>query len=135
MGFPKTKYQQITYTVSTDGQEIVIDAETDKLYNTCTGINILLTNETGKFSTIQLEINGVEIFPEKFEALRLLFRQHVAFGFDYHRLSEPANGSKIKGKYIDDSNASGYPYNITFSFRLENMEPASTETKDTGKVD
>lgn len=126
---PKVKYQQISYTVASAGQEIVIDAETDKLYKACTGINVLMTYDSAKFSTIQLSINNLEVFPEKFEVLRLLFRGNAPFGYDYHRLNEPAAGSKVKGVYKDSSNSS-YPYTLTISLRLENNEPT-----DTGKID
>lgn len=126
MGYPKVKYQHLTYKIVAVGQEITIEAETDKLYNTCTGINVLLTDELAKFSTIQLDINGQEIFPENFEVLRLQFRQHAPFGFDYHSLREPAGGSKIKGTYKDVAGATSYPYFVTFSLRLEN--PESTDT-------
>lgn len=126
---PKIKYQQISYTIASAGQEIIIDAETDKLYKTCTGINVVMTYDTAKFSTLQLSINNLEVFPDKFEVLRLLFRGNAPFGYDYHRLNEPASGSKVKGIYKDSSNAS-YPYSLTISLRLEN-----TELTDAGKVD
>lgn len=129
MPYPKIKYQHITYRVVSLAQEIVIDAETDKLYNTCTGINILLTDERAKFSTVRLDINGQEVFPENFEVLRLQFRPQVPFGFEYHRLNEPAGGSKLKGVYKDVQGGTLYPYFITFSFRLENIEPS-----DAGKI-
>lgn len=129
MAYPKIKYQHITFKVTTLAQAIVIDAETDKLYNTCTGINILLTDEKAKFSTVQLDINGQEIFPENFEVLRLQFRPQVPFGFEYHKLNEPAGGSKLKGSYKDVAGGTVYPYFITFSLRLENIEPT-----DAGKV-
>lgn len=126
---PKIKYQQLSYTIGNAGQEITIDAETDKLYSTCTGINILLTYDSAKFSTIQLDINNLEVFPSNFEVLRLLFRGNAPFGYDYHRLNEPAAGSKLKGRYKDNSQAS-YPYILTISLRLENTEPG-----DAGKID
>ena len=129
MQYPKIKYQHITFKVATPAQAIIIDAETDKLYNTCTGINIILTDENAKFSTVQLDMDGHEIFPENFEVLRLQFRPHVPFGYEYHLLREPASGSKIKGTYKDVAGATSYPYSVTFSFRLEN-----TEGTDTGKV-
>jgi hypothetical protein len=120
MSQPKIKYQQITYKVTTAGQEITIDAETDKLYKKVTGVNIILTDVTNKFSTIEIEINTVEIFPENFEVLRLLFREQVPFGYEYHGLNEKAEGSKVKGKYKDINNGSSYPYYFTISLRLEN---------------
>lgn len=120
MSQPKIKYQQITYKVETAGQEITIDAETDKLYKTVTGVNIVLTDVTNKFSTIELEINTIELFPEHFEVLRLLFREQVPFGYEYHELNEKAEGSKIKGKYRDVTNGASYPYYLTITLRLEN---------------
>ncbi len=121
MSQPKIKYQHLTYKVVTAGQEITIDAETDKLYKNVTGINVVMTNKQNKFSTIELDINTVELFPEHFEVLRLLFREQVPFGYEYHSLNEKAEGSKVKGKYIDINNGATYPYSITISLRLENI--------------
>ena len=81
---------------------------------------MVLTDATNKFSTIELDINTVELFPEHFEVLRLLFRGQVPFGYEYHELHEKAEGSKIKGKYRDVNNGSSYPYYFTISLRLEN---------------
>lgn len=129
MSLPKVKYQLVTFNVTTPNQQVPIDFETDKLYNTVTGINLLLTDNNARFSTIQLDINGQEVFPENFETIRIRFRPHAPFGFDYHTLREPATGSKVKGKYKDNGTAS-YPYTVTLSMRLENKEP-----NDAGKVD
>jgi hypothetical protein len=120
MSQPKIKYQQLTYQVESEGQEITIDAETDKLYKQVTGINVVMTDDKNKFSSIELSINTVELFPENFEVLRLLFREQVPFGYEYHHLNEKAEGSKVKGKYRDVSNDAIYPYSITISLRLEN---------------
>lgn len=126
---PKIKYQQLTYTITAAGQQVVIDVETDKLYKVCTGINVLLSDDTAKFSTFKLDVNNNELFPEKFEVVRLLFRGYVPFGFEYHLLNEPAAGSKFKGTYTDQG-ISSYPYNLTISLRLENKEITSTGTID-----
>lgn len=121
MPIPKIKYQHITFNIGALGQEFIIDAETDKLYNTVTGINIVLGDDNAKFSSISLNINNQEIFPERFEVLRLRFREQVPFGFDYHTLNEPAKGSKVSGKYTDKVGAA-YPYQVTISLRLENID-------------
>lgn len=120
MAIPKIKYQHLTYNIIALGQVIDIDVETDKLYNTCTGINILLSDDNAKFSTLPLSFNSVELFPENFEVIRLRFREQVPFGFDYHTLNEPAAGSRVRGKYIDKAGAV-YPYTVTISLRLENL--------------
>jgi hypothetical protein len=121
MVYPVIKYQNFTFKVESTEQSIVIDVETDKLYNTCTGINILLTDERAKFSNIQLDFDGHEVFGENFEVFRIKFRDQVPFGFDYHELKEPANGSKIKGTYKDVLGVLSYPYYVTVSIRLENI--------------
>jgi hypothetical protein len=123
MALAKIKYQQIFLTVDTPGQEVILDAETDKLYSTCTGINTLVYNPYAKFSFIQLHIGGLEILPENFEVTRIELRQNVPFGYEYLTLNEPAAGSKIRIRYID-KNGLSYPYTISFSFRLENVEPS-----------
>ena len=120
MGQPKIKYQQITLTVASSGQEIAIDFETDKLYKKATGVNLVLSDDKNKFSTIELEINTQEVFPENFEALRLMFRDQVPFGYEYHELNEPASGSRVKGKYKDVPTGGTYPYKVIISLRLEN---------------
>lgn len=122
MSQPKIKYQHITYKVESAGQEISIDAETDKLYKKVTGVNVIMTDATNKFSTIELEVNTIELFPDYFEVLRLLFREQVPFGYEYHELNEKAEGSKVKGKYKDVNNGAAYPYYFTISLRLENEE-------------
>ena len=121
MSQPKIKHQLVPIIVTSQGQEIVIDAETDKLYNTVTGINAVMTSTTNRFSGLQLEINTVEIFPEKFEVLRVLFREQVPFGYEYHELEEKGGGTKIKGKYKDVYSGAVYPYTVVLSFRLENL--------------
>jgi len=120
MSQPKIKYQHITFDVTAAGQEIPIDAETDKLYKNVTGVNVLMTDESNIFSTIPLEINSVEIFPDQWEVVRILFRRQSLFGYDYHELDEKASGSKVKGKYTDVNSGAAYPYTVTISLRLEN---------------
>ena len=122
MGQPKIKYQQLMYKVDTAGQEVTIDAETDKLYKKVTGINVVLTDTSNSFSTLEFEINTIELFPENFEVLRVLFREQVPFGCEYHELSEKAEGSKIKGKYRDINNGATYPYYFIISLKLENED-------------
>ena len=122
MSQPKIKYQQLTLTIVAPSQEVPIDAETDKLYKKVTGLNIVLSDSTNKFSTIDLDINNQEVFPENFEVLRLLFRDQVPFGYEYHELNEPAAGSRLKGKYKDVPTGGVYPYTVNISLRLENQE-------------
>jgi len=116
---PKIKYQQITLIVTSTGQSLPIEQETDKLYNTLTGINMVITDDTAKFSTLKMELNNTELFPENFEVFRLRFRDQAPFGYDYHGLNEAAAGSKLKGTYTDKG-GSAFPYRVVISLRYEN---------------
>lgn len=120
MSQPKIKYQQYSLTVTTAGQKLPIDFETDKLYKKVTGINIVLTDDKNKFSLLKMEINTVEVFPEDFEVLRLMFRTQVPFGYEYHDLNEKGAGSMVKGSYTDVNSGATYPYKVVISLRLEN---------------
>ena len=117
----KIKPQIHVITVTASGQEIPIDLETDKLYNTITGINVLLSDNNAMFSTIPLEVNGTELFPENFEVARIKFKDQSPLAYDYLPLNLPAGGSRIKGKYTDKGGAT-YPYTVSISFRLEIIE-------------
>lgn len=128
MSLPKIKYQLVSYTINAAFDQVQIDFETDKLYNTITGINVLLTDMSAQFSMIRMDVNNQEVFPEKFEVMRICFRPNAPFGYDYHNLREPATGSKVKGKY-SDSGVATYPYIVTISLRLENKE-----LTDAGKI-
>lgn len=130
MSIPKVKYQLYSFNVTAANQAIQIDFESDKLYKTVTGINLLLTDNNARFSTIQLDVNGQEVFPEHFEVIRIRFRPNAPFGYDYHNLREPAGGSKIKGKYKDFGIGASYPYTVTLTLRLENRE-----LTDAGKIE
>jgi hypothetical protein len=116
---PKIKYQQLTITITSTGQNIPVELETDKLYNTLTGINLVLTDETAKFSTLKMDVNNTEVLPDNFEVLRIRFRDQSPFGFDYHQLNETASGSKLKVSYTDKGGTT-FPYRVIFSFRYEN---------------
>lgn len=117
---PKIKYQQYAINVPSAGAIVPIEFETDKLYSKVTGINLVATSDKNIFSTIELAINTVEVFPDDFEMLRLFFRFQVPFGYEYHELNEKAGGSLVKGKFLDVDNGATYPYRVIISLRLEN---------------
>ena len=119
---PKIKYQQYAINVPSAGAIVPIEFETDKLYSKVTGINLVATSDKNIFSTIELAINTVEVFPDDFEMLRLFFRFQVPFGYEYHELNEKAGGSLVKGKYTDIDSGATFPYKVIISLRLENEE-------------
>ena len=126
MARQKIKYQQVIIKVPAPNQTYPIEIETDRLYKRVTGINVVSTGvSASKFSKLYMDIDGVEIFPRDFEVLRVLFRELVPFGFDYHDLNEKAEGSKVKFEYQDiQPNPMPvpfpYPYVVVVSLRLEN---------------
>ncbi|MGZ4037247.1 MAG: hypothetical protein ACXVPQ_05420 [Bacteroidia bacterium] len=115
---PNEKPQQILLTISSIGQTVTIDQETDKLYKSVRGINVVQTDPNAQFSTLQFKIDEVEIFPENWEIIRIKYKEAAPFGYDYYPISQPAGGSRIKGTYIDRGNGVTYPYNVTISLML-----------------
>lgn len=130
MARQRIKYQQVVIKVLAAGERYPVEFETDRLYKKVTGINVVSNGDPGsKFSKLYMDIDGVEIFPRDFEVLRVLFRELVPFGFDYHELNEKAEGSRVKFEYIDIPplqmpNPSPYPYVVVISLRLENDKPS-----------
>lgn len=121
MGKPSVKIQLIYITVNNPGDVIPIDTATDKLYNTVTGINILLLNNSpNMFSEINLEIDAVEVFPPGFEVIRAMLRTNVPLDYDSKTLNEKGGGSSIKGSYTDVDSGASFPYTVSIALRLEN---------------
>lgn len=139
MARQRIKYQQVILKVNTPGEIVPMEIETDKLYKRVTGINAVSTGSvSGKFSKIYMDIDGVEIFPRDFEVLRILFRELVPFGFDYHELNEKAEGSRVKFEYRDVPPIPmpvpmPYPYMVVISLRLENDKDQTTPNPQTTK--
>lgn len=126
MARQRIKYQQVIIRINGPGQTIPQEIETDRLYKRLTGINVISNGPAAsKFSTLSMDLDSAEVFPKDFEVLRLLFRESVPFGFDYHELNEKAEGSRIKFEYRDFPPSPmplplPYPYNVVISLRLEN---------------
>ncbi len=114
------KYSLIKIKVNTVGETVSIDEETDKQYSHITGINILVEDPKVLFSTLTLQSNNVEIFPENWEIIRCRFRETAPLNFDFHELNLPAGGIRIKGQYKDSGQAQNYPYTVSLALRLEN---------------
>jgi hypothetical protein len=119
---PKIKRQHITFNITAAGQVFKIDAETDKLYDTVTGIDVTITDPAAYFSLLNLNINETEIFGELFQALRIRFKDQAPSGYDFLKLDEPAGGSKVTGKYTDVALGAAYPYQVTLTLIQENKK-------------
>lgn len=132
MARQRIKYQQVVFKIAAPNERVGLEVETDRLYKRVTGINVVSNGPAGsKFSKLYMDIDGVEIFPRDFEILRILFRDSVPFGFDYHELNEKAEGSRIKLEYQDTlalpmPQPFPYPYTVVVSLRLENDKPVES---------
>lgn len=134
MARQRIKYQQILFKINSPNEKVSAEVETDRLYKRVSGINVVSSGHVAtKFSKLYMDIDGVEIFPRDFEVLRILFRELVPFGFDYHELNEKAEGSRVKFDYQDVAPQQmpqpfPYPYILVVSLRLENDKAIETTT-------
>lgn len=114
------KYQPLIYKVNTPGQQVSIDAETDKLYKRVIGLYASVgDSDAVNTSTIALSINSKEIFPTGFEIKMITTGQEVSPNDRYFDLDEPAAGTKVTGTYTDGATASAYPYQFIIYLKLD----------------
>ena len=116
------KYQIIKVTVPSAGASVKINTSSDKLYKKITGILITMPYMVPymNMSTLSLQINDREIFPDDFEAKLISFDSTVATNERFYQLDETADGSTIKGRYTDISNGFvDLPYTLHIYLRLE----------------
>jgi hypothetical protein len=115
------KYQPIIITVSSSGETVTVEADTDKLYARCTGIYISVPDEDVLTSTLsKLELGGKELFPDGYEVKMLNTSNDVPLDQLYYELNEPAKGARLKTSYTDSGMTGTYPYNAILYLRLEN---------------
>lgn len=117
------KYQIIRITVPTAGASVNINVNSDKLYKKITGI-LVTTPYVVSFlnkSTLALSINDSEIFPDEFEAKLLTCDAYVPTNERFYILDADADGSTIKGRFIDGGSINGvtYPYGVNIYLKLE----------------
>jgi hypothetical protein len=119
------KYQLVKLQVTKKGDMVNINTSSDKLYKRITGILITAPwiTPSVNWSTITLQINDKEIFPDDFEARLITFEQMVPANERFFLLDEPADGSTIKGRYTDIGDfALEYPHTVRIYFRLEEKQ-------------
>lgn len=116
------KYQIIKVPVPSAGAIVNINTSSDKLYKRITGILVTMPFMVPymNMSTLSLQINDREIFPDEFEAKLISFDSAVATNERFYQLDETADGSTIKGRYTDISNNFvDFPYTLNVYLRLE----------------
>lgn len=113
------KYQPIPIAVDAANDELTIEADTDKLYGRCTGIFISVPNNSVITSTMRVELNGKEIFPDGYEIKMINTTEDVPPDDRFYVLNEPAKGSRMKAKYKDAGLATTYPYTAILYLKLE----------------
>jgi hypothetical protein len=119
------KYQLLKLQVVNKGATVNINTNSDKLYKRITGIMITapFIQPSLNWSTLSLQINDKEIFPDDFEARLIAFEQMVPANERFFLLDEPADGSTIKGRYTDIGEfAVDYPHVVRVYLRLEEKQ-------------
>lgn len=114
------KYQIIKVTVTAEGETVSFNVNTDKMYKKITGILASFPFYISflQKSTLFLSINDKEIFPDDFEAKLISFGPGISANDMFYLLNEEANGSTIKGKFKDGTDALGFPYPYTMNLYL-----------------
>ena len=116
------KYQIIKVTVPNEGAMVNINVNSDKLYKKITGMTITTPSNAPNLnmSTLSLQVNDKEIFPDDFEIRLLTCDQSVPVNERFYVLDEIADGSTVKGKF-KDGNVGGitFPYTVNLYLKLE----------------
>ena len=115
------KYQPIIITVPSSGAQVTVEADTDKLYERCTGIYVSLPSDE-MFSSYfsRFELGGKELFPDRYEVKMLTGSEHVPCDELYYQVNECAKGARLKTAYNDSGLSSSYPYTAVLYLRLQN---------------
>ena len=116
------KYQIIKVTVPSQGALVNINVNSDKLYKKITGLTITTPSTVPylNMSTLSLQVNDKEVFPDDFEIRLLTCDQSVPVNERFYILDEVADGSTIKGKFKDGNAAgSAFPYTVNLYLKLE----------------
>lgn len=115
------KYQPIIITVPSSEATVTVEADTDKLYERCTGIFISIPDMDAGTSTLsRLEIGGKEIFPDGYEVKMITSTEDVPVDQRYYELNECAKGARLKTEYTDSGDYGDYPYTAILYLRLQN---------------
>ena len=116
------KYQIIKVTVPSQGALVNINVNSDKLYKKITGLTITTPSTVPylNMSTLSLQVNDKEVFPDDFEIRLLTCDQSVPVNERFYLLDEVADGSTIKGKFKDaQTGATTFPYTVNLYLKLE----------------
>ena len=117
------KYQIVKVVVPQENAMVNINFNTDRLYKRITGILVSFPFHIWFLhkSTLSLQINDKEIFPDEFEAKLISYGLGIATNELFYQLDEEALGSTIKGKFKDagEITAIVYPYTMNLYLRLE----------------
>lgn len=119
------KFKIITLTVPAAGNSIPINEASDTGYDRITGVLLNLTNQTAlPQGTIDLAINGKEIFPRGYETRNIFCGLEVAPDERFYSLDEKGDQTTILGNYVDGSVVGVvYPYNVLLYVRQETESP------------
>ena len=117
------KYQIIKIVVPERGGTVNINVTTDRMYKKITGILMCFPFYAyfAQLSSMSLQINDKEIFPEDFDVKLISYGYGIAPNEMFYQLDEEAAGSTIKAKFKDGGENMGFPtpYTANLYLRLE----------------
>lgn len=114
----KLKFEKVEVSIDESGKKVEFEKTTDAGTRKIVGVAINGTNDASvDASTLNLNINALEIFPRDFEAKMLRTGQEVAPNqkyFIFHKAIE-VDRDEIRGWY-QDGGAYTTPYKVTIYF-------------------
>jgi hypothetical protein len=115
------KYQIIKILVPERGGTVSINVTTDRMYKKITGILMCFPFYAyfAQLSSMSLQINDREIFPEDFDVKLISYGYGVPPNEMFYLLDEEAAGSTIKAKDGGENMGFPTPYTANLYLRLE----------------
>ena len=105
----KKKFQILKQTVSAAGETVTFSGTVLEHLDKVVGVAVSYSDATAKpNSTLELDIDNHEIFPDEFEADLIAPKSGISANALFWRIAESGKGSVIKGKYTDGSAEAGF---------------------------
>jgi len=116
----KKKLQIIKVNVSSSGQRVRIDTESDTHFDKLKGVFATVSeSHAEEQSTLKLLVDDEEILPDDFEVSLINPTTSISYKDVVYPFDEKGLGNKITGEYIDGGNAAHYPYEVKIYFEAE----------------
>jgi len=122
------EYEKIEIAVTSDGGETTFDHTTEIDHNRIIGITQVFSDSDAlPDSTLELDVDGEEIFPAGFESKLIATGQEVPPDDKWvHYIDRPVKQVRVTGKFTDGSALSSfaaYKANIYLMMRTDKYDP------------